>query len=147
MSKMTDEELGRKILAPAAILWREQEQGVGFNYEYVGRLARELLAAEAPELPPICGMSVDEIAEEIDEGRGRQDASRYNWVELSARVAHRLAQPVPKIAREAAKAKRLCWIWHKVTNPKITEEAAWNFYTTEGHDTWRAVAEAKGGGE
>ena len=152
MSKMTDEEL--------AVELRAAYDSTNFNWWLVtARRARELLASEAPELPPICGPDWTEThwreafhKERLVVGRPSQ------WedvLDLCARVAHRLAQPAPKIDQDA-EAMRLCYIAYKIRNSNsktinshpITEWHVW-FYADEfERNAWRAVAAAKveGGG-
>lgn len=103
-------------------------------------------------LPPICGMSVEKIEQEMRRERNKFTA-QYCWGHHdSASVAHRLAQPAP-VADPDAEAKRLAWL-HYTTMNSIparalykSPDALWDSetYTRDG---WRAVAAAaeKGNG-
>lgn len=126
--------------------------GVGFgvlaspqNREYIGKFIRSTLshfAPSPPELPPICGMTYGDLLEEMHKGRPS------NWmmakypgeiVSECARVAHRLAQPAPKIDPDA-EAKR---VYSAFVIGTCMQQASWDDLPEGLKAGWRAVAAAK----
>jgi len=101
--------LRRAILAARPEVTREAVEKWIREKCPVGSLAFKILAALshfAPprEVRPIDGMSVEEIAAMFREELTYRDSITATC----ARVAHRLAQPVPKVDPDA-EAKRLAW--------------------------------------
>lgn len=143
---MTDEGIGRKIVPPNLSIGY-----VSRDYEIVGRNARELLYKPAAPMPPICGMTVEEIAQDFR----AELAQGYNSLaNVCARVAHRLAQPAP--AEDADKdAKALAFIhWGQRSDSRQmmdnkTEEVLWEILSSDERNGWRAVVAAlkKGAGD
>lgn len=103
--------------------------------------------APAREARPIDGMSVEEIEKAFLKARGG-DLSAGVITKSDARVAHRLAQPVPVVDADA-EAKRLAFIWwlrqaSEVEARRYSSEEYWCCAIDEDtRNGWRAVAAAK----
>ena len=106
-----------------------------------------------PPLPPICGMSVEEIAAEMEKSQGGDTPLRAAYTLIAMRsfaqafacVAHHLAQPAPVVDPDA-EAKRLAWEHHRCDCSGIHKDAEhyWSKALTNARkDFWRAVAVAK----
>jgi hypothetical protein len=111
------------------------------------RALSNLHEAKAREARVIDGMSVGEIEAEmfihIKEKDRRMEGVLY--VQECARVAHRLAQPVPVVDPDA-EAKRLCWTCHSAAFPEDYKDVndCWEDRTEMQRIGWRAAAKGDG---
>ena len=100
-----------------------------------GSLAVKIHAALSHFAPPtsnapILRMSVEDIAKEMTAAiRDRMDFAERGNIDIGAlaRVAHRLAQPVPEVDVDAGAKEALWRFWCAVPgrNPYASKEAAW----------------------
>jgi len=112
----------------------------------------EALSHFAPprEVRPIDGMSVNQIEVAIETERATKNSHipcNPDFAEMAARIALRLAQPVPKVDPDA-EAKRECWAYFSAAFPDDykNEKDCWADRTDPQRRGWRAVAAAKGDG-
>lgn len=85
-------------------IWRQMHDAILAALRHFRR------APEPMELPPICGMTVEDIAGAIfasDEWKLNSNIPSHF---AAARIAHRLAQPVPKVDPDAG-ARAMCDDW------------------------------------
>ena len=99
---------------------------------------------------PILRMSVEDIAKEMTAAiRDRMDFAERGNIDIGAlaRVAHRLAQPVPEVDVDAGAKEALWRFWCAVPgrNPYASKEAAWREATNEDKSRWINFAAAEKG--
>jgi len=147
---MTDEELGLKMINAWYDACISEKHGHVAPAVALAQKARALLSPPASNAP-ILRMSKEQIISEF-----RQSWCDYSLptlpervIDICARVAHRLAQPVPEVDKDD-KARRLAWDFHNVKRSSEiragitqTEFRIWPEMHESERDAWRAVAAAQ----
>ena len=121
---------------------------VDANWKAASEIAHRAISHFAParEARPIDEMSVEDLKRAFAEQYSGGSVSVS--VEFCARVAHRLAQPVPVVDADA-EAKRLAWLQYNTATPPghphryfVDVEELWHNHTEQWRNGWRAVAAA-----
>jgi len=135
---MTDEYIWQEIHAA----WL-RHSGYQDSLKAAVAKARELMCVE---LPPICGMSVEDLMLVVQKANSvlLTSLERQNI----AQAMYDLAQPVPKPDPDAM-AKEMAFIWHKsiVSPGQETPDDYWQICNEKTRMAWRAVAAMEKGDE